>query len=238
MQRMRAIIVLGLLTLLSLPFYAEKPRFARKGRAFTWDCKDRCEAISPNGMLSIRPILVDENAEILHLGVFHSRQKLGEVSVLYGTIYEVLWAPNSEAFAVTVAPNAYTESSFVWRLVGNKVEKVPIDAFIFTDMIKTFPPCRASNVTSGDCHQIEQNPQFNVAAVAWENNGTLVLMSEIPCSSSYGGVMCQLRGYEFRVNDGVLLRSLNAREFKHRWQVEAAWNIRIPEAPSDSSKDN
>lgn len=91
---------------------------------------------------------------------------------------------------------------------------------------------RAKGIDMSDCRRIERDPAFNMSGLAWTGDSTaIVVMAEVPCSSSYGGIMCQVLGYELSAADGRVLRRLAAKELKNRWQDEMAWEMRIPEPP-------
>jgi len=98
------------------------------------------------------------------------------------------------------------------------------------DMVKTFPPCKAFNRDEAACREIARDPEFNVSGLAWVNgSAAIVVMAEVPCSSSYGGIMCQVQGYQLEVPGGTISTRMTARELKARWQRSMAWNMRIPE---------
>lgn len=144
---------------------------------------------------------------------------------------DVLWSPESTFVAITGGLNAYTESTRVFEMTPSGAK--PLDVFheATGDMLKSFPPCKASGMDREDCERQERHPFFSYAAIAWSNPDTLVVMAEIPCSSSYGSFMCQVVGYEIDVRTGHILRRMNARQFKVRWQHAMAWSFRIPESP-------
>jgi hypothetical protein len=54
-------------------------------------------------------------------------------------------------------------------------------------------------------------------------------MAEVPSSSSYGGIMGQVEGYEIDSVSGRILKRLSATQFKTLWQSEMAFTMRIPE---------
>jgi hypothetical protein len=144
---------------------------------------------------------------------------------------DVLWSPDSRFLAVTGGLNAYTESTRVYEITptGSKL----LDTFreASANMLESFPPCKASNVDREGCERQEQNPFFNFAAIAWSGPNSLVVMSEIPCSSRYGGFMCQIVGYEIDIRTGHILHQMKADQFKARWQRAMAWNFRVPDPP-------
>lgn len=55
-----------------------------------------------------------------------------------------------------------------------------------------------------------------MSAVAWvPEKSAIVVMAEIPRSSSYGGIMCQVLGNS--VPSGKILQRLTAKELKEKW---------------------
>jgi hypothetical protein len=99
-------------------------------------------------------------------------------------------------------------------------------------MVATFPPCRALNADDSNCKRMEADPDFNMSALTWtQSSSSIVVFAEVPCSSSYGGIMCQVQGYELDAKTGQIMKRMDVRELKRGWQSSAAWNIRIPEPP-------
>jgi hypothetical protein len=144
---------------------------------------------------------------------------------------DLLWSQDSRFLAITGGLNAYTESTRVYKITRSGVEVLDVFREATADMLKSFPPCKASGVEPRDCERQEQNPFFNYAAIAWSSPNSLIVMSEVPCSSSYGSYMCQVIGYEIDVQTGHVLHQMNAERFKTKWQHAMAWNFRIPEPP-------
>jgi len=81
------------------------------------------------------------------------------------------------------------------------------------------------------CHQAEDGHLFNYATLAWLDNNTVVIMAEVPCSSSQGGIMCQVEGYEFNIETGEITSRMTARELKQKWQHALAFDLTIPDPP-------
>lgn len=63
------------------------------------------------------------------------------------------------------------------------------------------------------------------------NASTILVMAEIPCDSLFGGIACQVKGYELEVPTGRILRRLDPKELNFEWQKSMAWNFRIPDPP-------
>jgi hypothetical protein len=146
---------------------------------------------------------------------------------------EVLWSPDSKAFLVNGGTNAYAGFfASVYLVFANSVQKLRVTDAVQADMVKTFPPCKAFNRDEHTCKEIARDPEFNMSGLAWVmGSSAIIVMAEVPCSSSYGGIMCQVQGYQLSVPGGMIARRMTARELKKRWQPSMAWTMRIPEPP-------
>jgi len=75
------------------------------------------------------------------------------------------------------------------------------------------------------------SPEYNMTGIDWVNGSVILVMAEIPCSRSYGSIMCQVMGYELQVPTGQVLKRIDARQLKLRWQESMAWKFQIPDPP-------
>ena len=146
---------------------------------------------------------------------------------------EVLWSPDSKAFIVNGGETSYSGYSFlVYQISDEHVVAAEPTELAQRDMIMSFPPCRARGVDDNICKRIEESPQFNMSAISWTRGSKgIIVFAEVPCSSSYGGIMCQVMGYELEARNGHILRRIRARELKRHYQPHMAWNMTIPEGP-------
>jgi hypothetical protein len=100
-------------------------------------------------------------------------------------------------------------------------------------MVASYPPCKASNRDEVRCKEIEKQPEYNMSGVGWSDGGSdIVVVAEVPCSSSYGGIMCQVLGYKLDAVSGNIRQRMTARELKKRWQHDVGWQLQIPDPPS------
>jgi hypothetical protein len=143
---------------------------------------------------------------------------------------EVLWSPDSKSLALTGSFNAYTNSTKIVLLTANGTKAVSLDA-PHQDMARTYPACKAQGADNEYCRKEEDGASFNYASVAWADPHTVVIMAEVPCSSSQGGIMCQVAGYELDTRTGGIVNRMTARQLKQRWQNNLAFNLHIPTAP-------
>lgn len=144
---------------------------------------------------------------------------------------EALWAPNSEAIVINGNENGYTNYTVVYRLEKGRWREVALTLAAQRDMVRQFPPCKALNRDPIECHDFETNPEFNMASIAWTRNGSaLIVMGEVPCTSTYGGIMCVVAGFEIGL-DGTILDRMSAKQMKARWQHAMAWKMHDPGPP-------
>jgi hypothetical protein len=135
---------------------------------------------------------------------------------------------------VNGSESAYAGNEFIlYRLRSDRAIETKLTAAAQRDMALTFPPCRASGLREPDCQAIARNPQFNMSVVGWTAaSKAVVVFAEVPCSSTYGGIMCQVQGYQLEVPTGRILARMDASEVKSRYQPQMAWPMTIPDRPS------
>jgi len=143
---------------------------------------------------------------------------------------EVLWSPDSKNLALTGAFNAYTNSTKILHLTADGSQATPLGE-LQKNMALLYPPCKALDALTDVCNADEDGVSFNYATVVWANPHTVVIMAEVPCSSSQGGIMCQVAGYELDTRTGRIANRMTARQLKQRWQSSLAFNLRIPTPP-------
>ncbi len=80
---------------------------------------------------------------------------------------------------------------------------------------------------------MEQNTEdeYNMTGIDWVNPSTILIMAQVPCSTSQGGIMCQVMGYELEVPTGRIVKRIDAKDLKRDWQKSMAWDFRIPDPP-------
>ncbi len=146
---------------------------------------------------------------------------------------ELLWSPDSKAFLVNGSENAYAGEGFlVFELGLPGFQGFAPAKTVQRDMVRRFPPCQARGRDPDICARVLKNPDFNMSAVAWTRGShAIIVMAEVPCSSSYGGIMCQVQGYELDARTGRILARMSAKDLKERWQRQMAFSMRIPEPP-------
>jgi hypothetical protein len=146
---------------------------------------------------------------------------------------ELLWSPDGQQFIVNGSQNAYAGNAFV---VVDLHDRNPTAREITgpaqREMVERFRPCKAAHHDDEICRRLEHEPDFNMSAIAWTRDShAVIVMAEVPSSSSYGGIMGQVEGYELDSVSGRILMRLSATQLKARWQSEMAFKMTIPEPP-------
>jgi len=145
---------------------------------------------------------------------------------------EILWSPDSNAFLINGGTSGYAGFfATVYQFGPDGFQKLHLTEAAQQDMVMSFPPCKALNPDEALCKKIAGSPEFNMSGLSWIGPSQIVVMAEVPCSSVYGGIMCQVQGYVLRVPDGRIIERLTARELKTRWQESMAWPMEIPDPP-------
>lgn len=242
------------MVLLSLCAYgAEQPLVSKKATAFRVRCfegeQDHCtrhRIPSPDGRFAIQvryrldPSGLHAHTTLITPGADPQDLFLEYLNEGAGPSVEVLWAPDSRAFFVNYNKGSAISGHYlaIYRLDdrGNLIDESFLDVTdqAQQDMLVSFPPCKAADLTSLECHEMQSDPdrKFNMRGVDWiRGSSAIVVMAEVPCSSRWGGIMCQVNGYEIEVPTGNILKKMTAAEFKARWQPSLAFKFRIPAAP-------
>ncbi len=171
-----------------------------------------------------------------------------EFSVNYNT-FELLWSPDSHSFFINGSNTREWASMYVY-LADDPSEPRNITDEAQRDMLKDFPPCKAAFPNADDaggCKKFSRrqvpncengeadpkyNPGYNMVGIDWVNASTILVMAEVPCDSLFGGIMCQVMGYELEVvPTSRILKRIDAKELKLKWQKSMEWKFRIPDPP-------
>jgi len=171
---------------------------------------------------------------------------------------DLLWSPDSRAFFVDgggekdfvagIIRGGYWGRWVYVYLVDDPEDPRDVTEEAQRDMLAQFPPCKAAYPNSedaGGCKEIsrdvrwcmdhEGSPKnaadYNMTGIDWVSPSTLLVMAEVPCDSLYGGIMCQVMGYELEVPTGRILERIDAKNLELGWQKSMAWKFRIPDPP-------
>lgn len=235
----------GALLLLSCSAIAsaqQKSIWAKSGTAFPFACPPFTDCnpfriASPDGKSAVEASYIpdsgDPNIKDASLRVISSGRVLGLVQPVGEAENEITWAPDSKAFFINGGDNGYTENPVtVHYLDDPNLGPGYVTEAVAQDMIRSFPPCKVTK-PSEICAAIAADPKdsINAVGIAWiDKSAGIVVMAEVPCTSSMGGIMCQVLGYQIALPSGRIVRRMGAKEFAARWQGSMAWTFRIPEA--------
>jgi len=169
---------------------------------------------------------------------------------------DLLWSPDSHAFFVDAGNGGGYWGFWVYvYLVDDPTEPRDVTENAQRDMLAEFPACKTAYPNAEDttgckkisrpvdvetCMKAEANPkyspEYNMTAIDWITPSSILVMAEVPRSSSYGGIMCQVMGYELEVPTGRIIKRIDAKELKRDWQKSMAWDFRIPDPPEYCSR--
>ena len=214
--------------------------------------------LSPDGSSNIdvryRPVSVGEGDQILqaYLRVTTPSQGTREAALPEGfQKIDLLWSPDSKAFFVNGGNGgAYWGFWTYVYLADDPTKPTDVTETAQRDMLKQFPPCKAAFPNGDDdpggckkssrpdveqCMQREADPkyspEYNMSGIEWVNGSAILVLAEIPCSGTEGGIMCQVMGYELEVPTGRILKRIDAQQLKLKWQKSMAWQFRMPDPP-------
>lgn len=226
--------------------HGERPIWAKKATAFPVSCSEKSEfrkckplrIASPDNKSSVEVAYKKDNDSMFAvLRLATPGGGIREIGVpCWTNNNELLWSPNSKAFFINGGCGS-SISGFVVSVY--MVDSANVDVRLdFTqeamhDMVRSFPPCKAMNHDPEECKVMQTDREYyNMSGIDWlEDASGIVVMSEVPPSSRYGGIMGQVMGYELKVPSGRILRRLNAKQLKMKWQKSMAWKFSIPDPP-------
>jgi hypothetical protein len=243
-----------LLLLFAQAFSAQKPAspaapapnapiWSKKGISFPLACPPftSCRALriaSPDGKNAVKVeyerVAGDIDAAALKLSI--AGKSAGYLSTSVDLVEEeIVWSPDSKCFFINGNYNGYVdEIAGVYCIDQPNFALAHIMQYVEEDMAHSFPPCRATYLSEKQCAQMAADPSsyLEVLALDWiHGSSEIIVMAEVPCDSMWGGIMCQVLGYEIAVPSGKILRRMEPKEFARRWQHSMAWKFRIPDPP-------
>jgi hypothetical protein len=250
---MRWAILLGFL--FATPFTVQKsvssaapapnaPIWSKKGTSFPIGCANDlspCRPLkisSPDGESAV--LVTYETSpkypdiEAVSLKVTTRGKFVGSVSAILDVDDEITWSPDSKCFFINANWNGYADAILAVHCLNYpNLGPGHITLQVERDMVRSFPPCRAT-YTPDNCAKMAADPDSyrGVVGIDWiDGSSEIAVMADVPCSSSMGGIMCQVLGYEIAVPSGKILRRMEPKEFAHRWQHSMAWKFSIPDPP-------
>lgn len=140
---------------------------------------------------------------------------------------EILWSPDSSAVSFAWNDTAVTQSSRIYNVSAKAPRQVNLHP-VMKNFADIYPPCVGD---PAPCRLSQSGEDYNYLTLAWSSPHTLVLMAEVPSTSSSGRNLGQLTGYEVNATTGRIVNVMGAGELKRYWQKKIGWNLRIPERP-------
>ncbi len=223
--------------------FAQKPTWAKHAAAFPGSCRSdlpvKCPALripSPDHEsfveVQYRKVSSGDGGwfSFVELGVTRKDGTSTGIAQRGLIEDEVLWSPDSKAVLINGSDGAEGPQYLYVYHLGEPGSR-PLDVATAQKGMRTsFPPCKAKYAPK-DCALAAED--INVIAVDWTHGSSaVVVMAEMPCSSSVGGIRCQVLGYELEVSTDKILRRMEPKEFAARWQHSMAWTFHDP-GPAD-----
>ena len=245
-----------LVFLLAQPFHIQKPaslvvpapnapRWSKKGTTFFFDCaiSKSCHPLriaSPDGKSAVEVTYPETTSYpndlyLASLKVTTFGKYVGAVPPLDEAVEEeIVWAPDSKCFFRNSSYNGYADEIVdIHCLDEPNLGPGHITQQAQRDMARSFPPCKATLLTDTECARMEADPSYmSIVGLDWiHGSSEIVVMAEVPCDTAWGGIMCQVLGYEIAVPSGKILRRMEPKEFALRWQRSMAWKFHAPDPP-------
>jgi hypothetical protein len=226
------------------------PVYAKRGVSFPAYCDadnlKECKALrigSPDGKSAVEvsysplpdyPAIHSASLRVTTLG-----RDRGEVEVVSSVEDEIIWSPDSKAFFINGDADVDDGNMLAVHILDDPhLGPGNIAGAVMRDMVRSFPPCEAKDPVD-ICAELAAEPLgfIEVVGLDWIGNSSeMVVMGQVPCSSSMGGIMCQVLGYEIEVPGGKILRRMHSTEFARRWQHSMAWKFQDYGPPEFQSK--
>ena len=197
---------------------AEQPTWAKAAVPLDLSCSSKPQLIlgpdhRASAQVFCQPRKDDDPAYSLQIGTGSGRTY--EVP-LQERNQELLWAPNSKAFLVNGSQGGYWGFFVtIYELTPSGLRKLNLTNTAQRDMVVSFPPCKAAKRDPSACTRTSRDPEYNMSGVGWaQDSKSVFVFAEVPCSSSYGGNLCQVLGYQLGLPDGSILKKLTAQQVK------------------------
>jgi hypothetical protein len=135
---------------------------------------------------------------------------------------EALWAPDSDAVAVTHSLGGAlgTYQVLIYRPENSGPDDIATE--VRRDLSHRFPACVGgqSGCTADQRKLMRNDPKWvNVAAIRWmENSKRLLIMAWVPDSSAFGANLGRYNGYLVDAHTGRILTRYSEQEFKRRFK--------------------
>jgi hypothetical protein len=165
--------------------------------------------VSPGGAIETRVTNIE-----LTLVDRNQPTRFAQTSIPVASLAEILWARDSDAFALTQSDGGWvgTWSVRLYRLKPTGLSESDPGRLVLAHFKQLFPRCP------------DEYP--NVAAVGWvDGSRRLRLVVEMPCHSSCTD-MCRVAGYVVDTAGGVILERLPETALRRAWKAAIGSRLR------------
>jgi hypothetical protein len=135
---------------------------------------------------------------------------------------EALWAPDSDAVAITHSRGGALGTYRVLIYRPENSGAVDISTTVRRDLARRFPACVGgmAECSSDQRKAMRKNVAWvNVAAIRWmEKSDRLLMLAWVPDSSAFGANLGRYHGYVVDARDGRILSRYSESEFKRRFK--------------------
>jgi hypothetical protein len=219
-----------------------KPIWSKKGTTFPVGCDtpsfNACRflrILSPNAKSVVeisydKPTANYPGIAIAKIQVKTDGKLVGEVLPVGTVEPELVWSPDSKGFFINGNDNGYGDDHLAVHLLdAPNLGPGYISGEVEEDMVRSFPPCLAKGPPDNCAEIAADRDYFGMVGLDWIGDSSrMVVMAQVICSSSMGGIMCEVLGYELEVPSGKILRRMESKEFAKRWKRSMAWKFADP----------
>lgn len=135
---------------------------------------------------------------------------------------EALWAPDSDAVAVTHSRGGALGNYQVLIYRPESDEAVDVASEVRRDLARRYPACVGAEAgcTAEQREAMRKDVVWvNVAAIRWmDNSNRLLMMAWVPDSSAFGANLGRYNGYLVDAHTGRILTRYSEREFQRRFK--------------------
>jgi hypothetical protein len=135
---------------------------------------------------------------------------------------EALWAPDSDAVAITHSLGGALGTYQVLIYRPRQAGAHDVSTAVRSDLAKKYPACvgAAAGCSAGQRRRMRWDPSWvNVAAIRWmEKSDQLLMMAWVPDSSDFGANLGRRQGYVVDTHNGKIVRKYSEAEFEKRFR--------------------
>ncbi len=141
---------------------------------------------------------------------------------------EALWAPDSDAVAITQSRGGALGTYQVQIYRPEDERALDIADAVRHDLARRYPACVSAGCTAAERKHMQRDVSWvNVAAIRWmEKSKTILLMAWVPDSSEFGANLGRHQGYVVDARTGKILSKYSQEEFTRRFKKDCGdWGL-------------